>query len=175
MNQTVSVDKQIKKIIRDLNAMPDQVQQASIFAMNRTAEWMKGRLSKEISAEQRLKLKLIRDRIVMRRADKRNPQAQLQCNFKSVFAKDLLPINQNAVGVVAGGKVYPHAFIASLQKGWKPGVYRRTTKKRLPVKSVTIPIFDDAINRVENLIGTEAKQVFEKRFLHEIKRITGAV
>lgn len=175
MNQEMSVDKQIKRIISDLNAMPDQVQQASIFAMNRTAEWMKGKLAKEISAKQRLKLKLIRDRIVMQRANKRNPQAQLQCNFKSVFVKDLHPINQNAVGVVAGGKIYPHAFIATLRKGGKSGVYRRTTKKRFPVKSVTIPIFDDAMNRVENLIGTEAKQVFEKRFLHEIKRITGAV
>ena len=81
----VSVDNQIKRIIADLNVFPDQVRQASIFALNRTAEWMKGRLAKDISAEQRLKLKLIRDRIVMQKANKRNPQAQLSCNFKSVY------------------------------------------------------------------------------------------
>ena len=40
----VSVDSQIKKIIADLNAMPDQVQQASIFALNRTAECDRGYL-----------------------------------------------------------------------------------------------------------------------------------
>ena len=67
--------------------MPYQVQQASILALNRTAEWMKGKLAKDISAEQRLKLKLIRDRIVMQKANKRNPQAQLSCNFKSVYVK----------------------------------------------------------------------------------------
>lgn len=175
MNPAVSVDKQIKKIISDLNAMPDQVRQASIFAMNRTAEWMKGRLAKDISAEQRLKLKLIRDRIVMQRANKRDPQATLSCNFKSVYVKDLSNIKQTPVGVSAGGKVYPHAFIATLKKGGKSGVYRRTTKKRFPVKSVTISIFDEASRIVENLIGTEAKQVFEKRFFHEIKRATGAI
>lgn len=105
----------------------------------------------------------------------RNPQAQLHCDFKSIYVKDLPAVRQNAIGVVAGGKTYPHAFIATLRKGGKPGVYRRKTKKRFPVKSVTIPIFDDASKRVETLIGTEAQQVFEKRFLHEIKRATGAI
>lgn len=67
MNQSISVDSQIKRIVTDINAMPEQVQQASIFALNRTAEWMKGQLAKDISAEQRIKLKMIRDRIVMQR------------------------------------------------------------------------------------------------------------
>lgn len=169
------VDKQIKKIINDLNAMPDQIQQASIFALNRTAEWMKGKLAKEISTEQRIKLKLIRDRISMQRASKKNLQTTLSCNFKGVLVRDFWKVKQTPVGVTAGGIMYPQAFIATLKKGGKPGVYRRTTKKRFPVKSVTVEIFDDASRRVENLIGTEAKQVFEKRFLHEIKRATGAI
>ncbi|MBR1734692.1 MAG: phage tail protein [Alphaproteobacteria bacterium] len=171
----LSIDEQIEKIIEDLNVLPDQVQRASIFAMNRTAEWMKGRLAKDISAEQRIKLKLIRDRIVMQRANKHNLQAQLLCNFKSVFVRDLPSIKQTSVGVLAGGVMYPHAFIATLKKGGKSGVYRRTTTKRFPVKSVTVSIFDDASRKVETLIGTEAKQVFEKRFLHEIRRATGAI
>ena len=40
---------------------------------------------------------------------------------------------------------------------------------------MTISIFDDASRRVEALIGTEAQQVFEKRFLYEIKRAAGAI
>ena len=175
MDQSISVDNQIKRIIADLNVFPDQVQQASIFALNRTAEWMKGKLAKDISAEQRIKLKLIRDRISMQRANKRNPQAQLSCNFKSVYVKDLSNVTQTPIGVMAGGIMYPHAFIATLKKGGKPGVYRRITTKRFPVKLVTISIFDDASRRVETLIGTEAKQVFEKRFFHEIKRAAGAI
>ena len=175
MNENISVDSQIKRIVADLNAFPDQIQKASIHALDRTAEWMKGRLAKDISAEQRIKLKLIRDRISMQKASKRNPQATLSCNFKSVYVKDLSNVKQTPTGVIAGGVMYPHAFIATLKKGGKPGVYRRTTTKRFPVKSVTISIFDDASRRGETLIGTEAKQVFEKRFLHEIKRATGAI
>ena len=171
----VSVDSQIKRIVADLNVFPDQIQKASIHALDRTAEWMKGRLAKDISAEQRIKLKLIRDRISIQKANKQNPQAQLSCNFKSVYVKDLSNVKQTPIGVMASGVVYPHAFIATLKKGGKPGVYRRTTTKRFPVKSVTISIFDDATRRVEALIGAEAKQVFEKRFLHEIKRETGAM
>ena len=175
MDHSISVDNQIKRIIADLNVFPDQVQQASIFALNRTAGWMKGKLAKDISAEQRIKLKLIRDRISMQRANKRNPQAQLSCNFKSVYVKDLSNVKQTPIGVIAGGVMYPHAFIATLKKGGKQGVYRRTSTKRFPVKSVTVSIFDDASRRVEVLIGAEAQQVFEKRFLHEIKRAAGAI
>jgi transposase-like protein len=62
--QTVSVESQIEKIVGSINALPEQVSQAAIFALNRTAEWMKGQVASGISKEKRLKLKLIRDRIV---------------------------------------------------------------------------------------------------------------
>ncbi len=166
-----SVQKQTDNTIKAIDALPEQSLMASIFALNRTAEWLKGRLSKEISAQKRVKLKLIRDRILIQRANRKNPQAQLVCRFKSVFVKDLSGVRQTPIGVSAGGRMYPHAFIATLQKGGKPGVYRRTTKKRTPVKSVTIPIFDDAVKSIEYLIGTEAAKVFERRFLYEIRKM----
>ena len=171
----ISVQKQIDKIIDDINALPEQVQQATIFSLNRTAEWLKSHVSQEISKEKRIKLKLVRDKIAMIRANKRNLNAQLACNFRSILVRDLENVKQTPVGVRAGGKIYPHAFIATLKKGGRAGVYRRKGKERFPVKSVTIPIFDNAVKVIENLLGKEAKEVFEKRFLHEIKRITGAI
>ena len=136
---------------------------------------MKSEVAREISSQKRLRLKKIRDKITIMRANNRNPQASLLCNFKSVYVKDLDNVHQTPVGVVAGGIVYPHAFIATLRRGGKSGVYRRTTKKRFPVKSVTIPIFEEATKIIDELLGTEARHVFEKRFFHEIKRITGAL
>ena len=85
--------------------------------------------------------------------------------------KDLSGVRQTPIGVSAGGRMYPHAFIATLQKGGKSGVYRRITKKRTPVKSVTISIFDDAVKSIEHLIGAEAAKVFERRFLYEIRKM----
>ena len=172
---SVSVQKQIDKILESINALPEQVQKATIFALNRTAEWLKSQVSKEISKEKRLKLKLIRDKISMIRANKRDLNARLSCNFRSILVRDLPNVKQTPIGVRAGGKIYPHAFIATLKKGGHAGVYRRKGKERFPVKSVTLPIYDNAVKVIENLLGQEAKQVFEKRFFHEIKRITGAI
>lgn len=175
MSKPKSVEKQMDRIFETLNLLSYQVQRASIFALNRTAEWLKNQLARDISDEQRITLQLLRGRIDIERANRRNLQAQLACNFRSVYVKDLPDRRQTPVGVSAGGRVYPHAFIATLKSGGKPGVYRRKTKKRIPVKSVTIPIFAAAVKRVENLIGIEARRVFEKRFLREIKIITGAL
>ncbi|GHU13213.1 hypothetical protein FACS189449_08280 [Alphaproteobacteria bacterium] len=169
------IEKQIEKIVEAINALPEQVVQASVFALNRTAEWMKGQVSKELSAEKRIKLKLIRDKIKMARADKKNRQSLLNCDFRGVLARDLGSMTQTPSGAKAGGRLFEHAFIASMKPGAKAGIYRRKTKKRFPVKSVTIPIFDEATKILSELIGDEAKSVFEKRFLHEIKRITGAL
>ena len=40
-----SVSEQITRIIEDINVLPEQVQRACIFALNRTAEWMKSEVA----------------------------------------------------------------------------------------------------------------------------------
>jgi hypothetical protein len=172
--KTVSIDSQIEKIVGSINALPEQVNQAAIFALNRTAEWMKSQVSKNVSAEKRLKLKLIRDRIAIARANRKNLRSLLNCNFRGILARDLGSMRQTPVGAKAGGQLFPGSFIASLKPGAKTGIYRRKTKKRFPVRSVTIPIFDEATKIIEGLVGNEARSVFEKRFRHEISRLTGA-
>jgi hypothetical protein len=173
--KTVSVESQIKKIVGSINALPEQANQAAMRALNRTAEWMKGQVSKNLSAEKRLKLKLIRDRIAISRANKKNLQSLLNCNFRGILARDLGSMKQTQEGAKAGGQMFPGAFIATLKPGAKQGIYRRKGKERFPVKSVTIPIFDEAVKIIEELTGDEARSVFEKRFQHEISRLTGAI
>jgi hypothetical protein len=173
--QQIPIDTQIEKIVVSINALPEQVAQAAMFSLNRTAEWMKGQVSKELSAEKRLKLKLIRDKIKIARANKKNLQSLLNCNFRGILARDLGSLKQTPAGAKAGSQLFPGAFIATLKPGAKTGIYRRKTKKRFPVKAVTIPIFDEAVKIIEEVVGEEAKTVFEKRFRHEISRLTGAL
>jgi hypothetical protein len=173
--KTLSVDSQIEKIVSSINALPEQVAQATMLALNRTAEWMKGHVSREVSAEKRLKLKLIRNRIKIARANKKNLQSLLNCDFQGVLARDLGTMKQTPVGASVVGYVFPHAFIASLKKGAKPGMYRRKGKARIPVKSVRIPIYEEATKIIGELLGEEAGSVFEKRFRHEIFRLSGAL
>jgi len=170
-----SYEKQINDILKTINALPEQIQKATILALNRTSEWLKGRIAKDISKEKIIKLKIIRDKIKILRADKRNIRTNLNCDFKNIPIIELGKVKQNAIGTAVGNMTFPHAFIATMHKGGKENVYRRTTKKRFPVKVVKIPIYDAASKIIENLLGTETKQVFEKRFLHEITRISGAI
>ena len=147
-----AIDK-INKIIDDLSLMPDQVQKASIWALNRTTEWLKVRTSQEISKEKRIKLKLIRDKIKIMKADRRNPKSFLSCNFRDIPIIELGRVHQNMVGTSVNGVTFPHAFIATIQKGGRQNVYRRTTKKRFPVKVVGIPIYEEAMEIVNTLLG----------------------
>lgn len=167
--------KQIDDILKTIHALPGQVQKAAILALNRTAEWLKGRVAKDLSREKRIKLKIIRDKIKLLKADKRNIRTNLNCNFRNIPIIELGAVKQNAIGTSVSNMIFPHAFIVTLRKGGKRNVYRRTTKKRFPVKTVSIPIYDDATKIIEKLLGTETKSVFEKRFLHEITRISGAI
>jgi hypothetical protein len=84
-------------------------------------------------------------------------------------------MRQTPEGAKAGGQLFQGSFIASLKPEAKAGIYRRKTKKRFPVKSVTIPVFNEAMKIIEKLAGDEARSVFEKRFKHEISRLTGAL
>lgn len=168
--------KQIRDILKTINALPEQIQKATILSLNRTAEWLKGRVAKEISREKRVKLKIIRDKIQLLKADKRYIRSHLKCHLQDIPVMQLGGVRQNAVGTTAGGVLYPHAFIATLRKGvGKPNVYRRLTTKRFPVKVVRLSIYEIASKLIRDLLGTETKQVFEKRFLHEITRISGAL
>lgn len=169
----ILANEKIDKIIEELNILPEHTQKATILALNRTSEWMKGRLSKDISREKRIKLKLIRDKIKITKADRRNPQTTLDCNFRNISIIELGKVQQNQVGTSVNGVTFPHAFIATLHKGGRRGVYRRTTKKRFPVKSVTIPFFEEATKIINDLLGSEVQEVFTKRFLHEVSRLSG--
>ena len=80
----VNTQRQIEDIIRTINALPEQVTRAAALSLNRVADWMKSQTSRTISKEQRIKLKLIRDRIKVSRASQRNLQSLLHCDFRGV-------------------------------------------------------------------------------------------
>lgn len=168
-------DFQLNNILERIHALPEHVNRASILALNRTTEFLKSRVSKEISYEQRIKLKLIRDRIRIFRAHKMNLASLLNCDFRGIRASDLGNPRQTKPGAVVGNRLFKGAFVATLKKSKEPGVYRRTTKDRFPLKSERIEIFNDALQIIQELCGDEAMAVFEKRFLHELSRITGAI
>jgi len=171
----ILIDEQMRQIIESINALPEQVNQAIYFAINRTADWLKTNIAKEVSAEKRIKLKIVRDRIKLMKANKKETVAYLNLNASDIYVRDLGKVHQNKIGVKVGGQTFSHAFIAKLKPNLKEGIYRRTTRKRFPIKRVTIPIITETQRAIELFLGAEASSFFNKRFLHELERITGGI
>ena len=164
----------LDKVINDLNLLPEQVAKCTRYALDRTVEFVHGHLAKELSAEKRVKLKIIRDRLKIIRGNLRDNFRVINANFSGILVRDLGTPRQTAHGVSINGTIYnPHSFVASLKKGAKPGVYVRKTKDRFPVRSVRIPIYEDALRLLNDVVGPEATEVFKKRFEHELRRIWG--
>ena len=164
-----------EQLIKQLQALPDQINRASVLALNRTATFIKKTGAAEISAAQRFKIKIIRDRIRIVRASKKNLFALLYCDFRGIRADKLGTPRQTQPGAVAGGQLFSGAFVARLRNDKTPGIYRRVTKKRFPIKAERIEIFEKAENIMQGICNKEAQKVFNERFAHEITRITGGL
>ncbi len=171
----LSIDEQIDKITHAIKATSTQVQLSLIPSINRTADWFKSNTSREIAKAKGLKLNKVRSKIFIKRANGTTFFSTLNYNVKGVLAADLGILKQTKSGVVVGGRLFDGAFIAHFRKDGKPGVYKRKTKKRFPLMSVRVSIDKEVSDAINRFLGTEAKFFFEKRFIHEIRRVTGTI
>ena len=74
------------KIIRDLNASKQHSVTASVRALNKTALWLRTQATRQISSEKRLPQKLIRERLRVLKASKRDLKARVMANFMGIKA-----------------------------------------------------------------------------------------
>lgn len=165
---------QLDKIVSSIKALPDQVNRASMFAINRTAEWLKSSVAKEISAQKRIKLKVIRDRLKITKANKNQLSARINANMWALKGKDLGNMSQTPLGAKAGKYMFKGAFVATMKSGHK-GVFRRKTTQRLPIKEMYVPMDNYASKLIKTFIDEQSQAVFEKIFEQQIKRLTGAL
>jgi hypothetical protein len=91
----------------------------------------------------------------------------------SIEAKNLGALRQTAAGATAGKHLFPKTFIATMPKSGHRGVFKRTTNKRLPIKKIWLPIYNEAERIIKETIDEEASKKFEQYFLHEIQFATG--
>jgi hypothetical protein len=169
------VNAQIEKITQSINALPEQVAIASMRALNKTAAWVKSNCARRIAKEKLLKLKIINDRIRIAKASTANLQAKILADVVSIRARDLGNLRQTSAGAAAGKHSFAGAFVATMPKTGYRSAFKRTTKKRYPVKEMWLPIYNEAAAIIEKMIDAEASAIFEKYFLHELRFITGAL
>ncbi|GHT93691.1 hypothetical protein FACS1894122_09300 [Alphaproteobacteria bacterium] len=172
---SISAAESIEKITRSINALPDQVATAAMRALNKTAAWVKSNCSRRIAKEKLVKLKIINDRIRVVKASTANLQAKILADVVSIRARDLGNLRQTFDGVAAGKHSFEKAFVATMPKTGHASAFKRTTKKRLPIKEMWLPIYNEATQIIEKMIDAEASAIFEKYFFHELRFITGAL
>lgn len=178
---SIDVGLQFEEIEREFHLLPEQMNQAIMKALNKTAEFLKRRLTKEIASHERIKLKTIRDRIKIFRAKKMKLSSMLDCNFSGIPVTVLGTPYQTKPGAMIGNRLFKGAFVAFLKKDGTAGVYRRKTKARFPLKKERLDreLYNYATKIMSDLVGENYDEsvwnIFESTFFQELENITGVM
>lgn len=168
-----SIDSQISKIMATIDVMPEYVAESAVYALNRTATAIRSTTSKKITREKRLKAGVMLRRIKVWKAREDFTRARVDYLLGNIFVRDFKDKKQTARGVVAGGVLYPRAFIAKMRSTATEGVYRRVGKPRLPIRSVRADIYAEVEKIVEDMWDKEGRNLFEYRFLQRLSEKWG--
>lgn len=171
---SIDIQKQIKKITEDFEALPEDIEKATYRALNKTANWLKGKVARDVSKSKRIKLKVIRERIDISKAYMHNLQAVFSVNNSKVPAIEFPNVMRTDKGVMVGGCFFKSAFFATMKRGYK-GIYKRVGPKRLPIYEQKINLSEDFEKALKQIFEQEGEAQFEKLFEHEFKYITGVI
>lgn len=179
-NLEISFDKQVAEVIREIGyyIREDYAVEATRFALNATAEKLKGDLAREVlKIDDLLLLKAIRRRLRVWKSNRNDSLESKVIGYLSNVRLTELgkPVqNRSMIGTRIKGRMYPHAFLATMHKKTGRDVYIRTSPKRFPVKMVNIRIYEEAVKMAEKLSRSKAlMDKFEERYNYKIRALSG--
>lgn len=180
----------VEIIDRDLEGQPAKVQRAFVRAAKRSIDSGRSVLVKAIAGDIGMKQKDVRDQLVMRYPSLSDPVASMRARTKRIPLIDFAA-RQTAAGVTyrnpgGGGRgMIPSAFIARTvvqtkgaligTGGHHEGVFKRSGKKRLPIKERYGPSIGQVFSKFRPLGVARALEVFDKNFDHEMEFLKGSV
>ncbi|WP_444885980.1 phage tail protein [Microbulbifer sp. PSTR4-B] len=134
------------------------IPRAEARAANRTANHLRSRYVRDLSAKTRVRQKTLRRKVKQRHA-KVGELAQVWFGLLPVPLAAIPGVRQVKAGVRGpGGIDEPGAFIAMVGAGHR-GAFRRKTKKRLPIRQLTRAIDQPARQVLGNV--ADDQQLFE--------------
>jgi hypothetical protein len=157
------------------------VPKASAQAVNKIASLAINSSTTRVSKEVKAPRKLIRERVRLKRATARKPQAVMR-----VFRKDLPVIRLGPVQtrltkgravLRAGRHSFPDGFVRQLKNGrWH--ILRRLGKERLPIEVVKIPLLtpltraysEETTRLVASEMSGEMAKALKKQFEWELRK-----
>ncbi|MDA0910767.1 MAG: phage tail protein [Proteobacteria bacterium] len=120
----------INQIIAAMRGTESQVQLAAMRALNKTALWVKSQSVKEISAQKKLKQKIIRDRLNVIKASTSSLKALVVASLYGIKASLLGNMRQTSTGAKAGKMEFKGAFVATMPTGHR-GIFKRKRASKL--------------------------------------------
>lgn len=182
MRVIVEVDEQmIREVEKRLGEMSKKAPNVISNALNRAMTNVASNIKKEVRKEYIIKAKDIEATLIRRKATRNALSASILSRgnpipldrFK-VSPRTVQPKRKKPIKVAVkktGLKELMGAFVADIH-GIK--VFRRRTKKRLPIDRLFGPSIPQMINdKVAERINEEGRTTFQKRLEHEINRILG--
>lgn len=156
----------------DMLANEGKLNVAAVRALNKTARWVRTRVSSRTAHSLKIKTGLVRSDMFVVRAGVSRPvvKVALKSTAGVIPAKELGTVSQNAQGVGVGKRQFDRAFIASMPNGHR-GVFRRRSSSRLPIQPVQIVITGKMHEIMETLSEGPLMEQFERIFAREIRYV----
>lgn len=137
----INIKANVDDALRENSANKRRVVQAAVRSLNRTADQVRGAGVKAMAEELNLKQKTVRDKMRVVRAKRETLLAIVIATGKPIGMINFRA-RQTAAGVTAmlfkKRKLYKGAFISTMPGG-HVGVFRRRSKKRLPIREMWGP------------------------------------
>jgi len=170
-NLDISDNNEIDNIITAIEASKNQLEVALMRALNKTALWVKSQSVKEIAKEKLLKQKIIRNRLQVLKANRKQLIAKVLASLHGVKANQMGSMRQTKTGAKAGKRHFKGAFVATMPSG-HTGIYKRKSRRKLPIREVVFPLEPIASSIIKAITNEKAAQKFTKLLAHEIKFAT---
>ncbi|MEM7197678.1 MAG: phage tail protein [Pseudomonadota bacterium] len=142
-------------------------------AVNKTARWLIVQAARDVASKHKLSVGAVKKQMRLQSASGSNLTARLGVRIVGMNMIHARGARQNNRGVRAGGKQYDGAFIATMPKTGKHGVFIRKTKDRLPIRQVTFPIFGGLRDFLRDALGDSAEARLQETFDREFAYIRG--
>lgn len=143
---------------------------AAYRALNKTARWLRTKTIRSVSQQTGLQQKLIRERLQMLKASRKQLKAHLISNDAYIPAHKLGKLRQTATGARAGKFSYEGAFVATMPSTGHESVFKRKRKNRLPIREMGF-YFGGYTGRSweEDVLDSQISERFEHFFNHELQ------
>ena len=141
----ITAEIDVREMERMLDAGVKEYELAASTSLNYATKRARTQVIRRTAKRVNLPQWAIRDRLYFNRAHRKKLRASLKLYTRDVSAgKERLKPKQNKIGVAVKGRTFPGAFLARKNGIGAQQAFRRTSKKRHPLKAIKINIKDDA-------------------------------